>query len=290
MRILDFGSLNIDHVYSLDHFVRAGETIASENYQRNEGGKGLNQAIALAKAGTETYMAGAVGEDGGFLRVFLTGNGVRTEYLKTVDVPTGHAIIQVNAEGQNSIILYGGANQAVAVEMIDETLAHFGKGDCVLLQNEISNVPYVIEKAKENGMYVVLNPSPATEAMKSWPLEKVDLFILNEIEGGDLTGETEPDRILDGLLARYPDSKVVLTLGENGSVFADRRVRIRQAAIPADAVDTTAAGDTFTGYFLTGYLNGRGIAVSLETASRAASIAVSRKGAGRSIPYAEELE
>ena len=289
MKTLVFGSVNIDHVYRLSHLVREGETISSGEYRKNEGGKGTNQAIALAKAGLKVWFAGAIGKDGQFMKDYLTSFGVNTDDLRTLDAPTGHAIIQVDEEGRNSIILYGGANRMITPEMIGETLSHFAAGDYVLLQNEISGGEEIIRQAAGRGMHVALNPSPVSEELLSWPLELVEWLILNEIEGADITGLTDTEAMLDELLRRYPNCRVVLTLGEMGSVYADGQRRVRQGIMPVDAVDTTAAGDTFTGYFLQTVLAGGSVENALRTAAQAASIAVSRPGAGRSIPLKDEV-
>ena len=290
MKLLVFGSLNIDHTYHLPHFVRAGETLASARYQRNEGGKGFNQAVALAKAGQEVHFAGAIGQDGLFLKAYLEELAVNTNHLRVMDAPTGHAIIQVDDGGQNSIILFAGTNGMITPEMIDETLSHFDAGDYVLMQNEISHGDVVIRAAYARGMHVILNPSPISDALLNWPLDMVEWLILNEIEGGDITGKTNPDEVLDELLRRYPACHVVLTLGAEGSVYADATQRLYQAAIPANVVDTTAAGDTFTGYFIQALLTGKVIQDALRMASHASSIAVSRPGAGRSVPVQEEVQ
>lgn len=212
MKLLVFGSANIDHVYHMPHLVREGETLSSTGYSRCEGGKGLNQATALAKAGQEVSFAGAIGEDGLFLKAYLDGLGIDTADLAVLDMPTGHAMIQVDALGNNSIVLFGGANQAVTPDRIDAVLAHYAPGDYLLLQNEISRGDTIIRRAAARGIRVVLNPSPMSDALLSWPLELVDWFILNEIEGRDLTGKAVPEDMLRALLHRYPRAHVVLTL------------------------------------------------------------------------------
>lgn len=289
MKILVFGSVNIDHTYTLPHLVRPGETISSQHYAKSEGGKGFNQGLALAKAGQETYFAGAIGADGIFLQESLQAEGVDTTGLRVLDVPTGHAVIQVDGEGHNAIVLFGRANQQITDAMIAETLARFVPGDYILLQNELNGVDRIIRQAAERGLRVVLNPSPFTQEMHQWPLEQVDWFILNEIEGKDLTGKEAPEDILAEMLRLYPHSHVVLTLGEAGAMYADAQKQVRQSAIKTQAVDTTAAGDTFTGYFLHGVLSGETIDHALETAAWASSITVSRQGAGKSIPRAAEV-
>lgn len=290
MKLLDFGSLNIDHTYQLPHLVRPGETLASDSYHKSEGGKGFNQAVALAKAGQEVYLAGAIGQDGLFLRDYLQELGVHTEHLCVLDAPTGHAMIQLDTEGQNCIILFGGTNGMITEAMIDEVLADFGAGDYLLLQNEISHVDSIICAAHAKGMHIILNPSPMSPELLTWPLELVEWFILNAIEGADITGKTQPEEMLDELLRRYPACHVVLTLGERGSVYADATQRMDQSIVPAHTVDTTAAGDTFTGYFLHALLQGEAIQQALKTAACASAITVSRPGAGRSIPAAEEVQ
>ena len=288
MKILIFGSLNIDHVYQMDHFVQAGETVSALDYQKNEGGKGLNQAIALSKAGQKTYIAGAIGQDGLFLQDLLQSGGVNTRHLQIVSHPTGHAIIQVDRQGQNCIFICGGANQQISQQMMDDILAQFSAGDYILMQNEISNGDYLIRAAHARGMHVILNPSPLSPALMDWPLEFVEWFILNEIEGAALSGKDSPDDMLDALLSAYPKAHIVLTLGGDGAVYADDHQRLHQPAISVQAVDTTAAGDTFTGYFFHAILAGYSVSAALKEAAVAASIAVSRPGAGRSIPlYAE---
>ena len=289
MKLLVFGSLNIDHTYHLPHLVKEGETLSSTAYAKNEGGKGFNQAVALAKAGLDISFAGAIGKDGLFLQEYLQSIGIDTAHIQVLDVPTGHAIIQVDAEGRNSIFLYGGANQAITEEHINQVLSHFQAGDYILLQNEISLGESILRKAHEKGMHIILTPSPISSELLAWPLELVDWFILNEVEGRDLTGCTDPDAILDGLLARFSSAHIVLTMGDKGSIYADAACRIHQNAIPAHVVDTTAAGDTFTGYFFAAMMSNKSPADALRIAAAAASMAIAKPGAAKSIPFAKEV-
>ena len=289
MKLLVFGSLNIDHTYQLHHLVREGETLSSSSYTKNVGGKGFNQAAALAKAGLPVHFAGAIGPDGLFLKDYLHDLSVDVSNIQLLDVPTGHAIIQVDEAGSNSIILYGGANQAITEEMIDRALAQFGKGDYILLQNEISLGAQLLRKAHDKGIRIILNPSPISPALLAWPLELVDWLILNEIEGCDLTSQTDPESILTALQERLHIPHIVLTLGEKGSIYADQDVRLHQVALPANVVDTTAAGDTFTGYFFASILSGKSPAEALRRAAAAASLAISQPGAAKSIPCAADV-
>lgn len=289
MKVLNFGSLNLDHVYQVDHMVSPGETLASAELNVFCGGKGLNQSIALAKAGAAVYHAGCIGEDGEALRKTLTEEGVQTDYLKTLPGKTGHAIIQVDKTGQNCILLYGGANRAMTESYIDSVLQHFEKGDILLLQNEINLLDYIIDRAYERGMTIVLNPSPYDENLAACDLNKISIFLINEVEGFQITGESEPDAILAALSVRYPSAKVVLTLGAAGSVYQDAELQHRQEIYKVSAVDTTAAGDTFTGYFIASMLEGADIKECMNLAAKASAIAVTRPGAAPSIPRREEV-
>ena len=289
-KILNFGSLNLDYVYNVPHFVTAGETLSSYNMEVICGGKGLNQSIALARAGATVYHAGKIGFNGGILEETLKSNGVDTTYLLKDEKENGHAIIQVDKTGQNCILLFSGSNGKITESEIDSCLENFEKGDCIVLQNEISSVPYIIEKAYEKGLFVVLNPSPITDDISTYPIEKVSLLILNEVEGNALTNESEPDKIIQVLLNKYKDMKVLLSLGTKGSVYADGKERIRKGIFKAKAVDTTAAGDTMLGFFVALLIAGIDAEKALITATKASAIAVSRKGASPSIPTLEEVD
>lgn len=291
MKILNFGSLNIDYVYSLNHFVQKGETITSDKLNVFAGGKGLNQSIALSRAGGNVYHAGAIGADGVFLEEVLNEAGVDTRFLmKCEDVRTGNAIIQKDRGGDNCIILYGGANQAITKEMADEVLSAFGEGDWLFLQNEISEIPYIVEKAHKRGMRIVLNPSPMNEKILRINLNYIDCFILNEVEAHALVREdADQAALLNQLKERFPHAEIVLTLGEKGSVYAGAEGIAEQKAYQVATVDTTAAGDTFIGYYMAERLQGESVKEALDMASRASAIAVSKKGAAPSIPKRDEV-
>ncbi len=293
MKVLCFGSLNIDYTYRVSHFVRQGETLAAESLQVFSGGKGLNQAVALARAGAETWMAGAVGEDGRFLLEELAAAGVRTDHVCVLQQErTGNAIIQNDRTGDNCILLYGGANRAVTEAQVDAVLQHFSAGDWLLLQNEINQLPYIMRQAHARGLKIAFNPSPMETHVLEYPLESVDLFLLNRVEAAQLAGTdgTDGQALLAALRGRFSRAAVVLTLGADGAVYTDGAETVQQAAYPVQAVDTTAAGDTFTGFFLAARMRGAGVPRAMELASRAAAIAVTRRGAAPSIPTFAEVK
>lgn len=292
MRILNLGSLNIDRTYQVDHIAEAKETIKCTGYEEFCGGKGLNQSAALARAGAEVYHAGCIGRDGRVLLDYLQETGVKTDYIEYSGSPSGHAVIQVDREGQNSIIICGGANDDITKEYIDRVLEDFGEGDMLLVQNEIANVSYAMEGAKQRGLRIAFNPSPISEQIKGYRLHTVDYFILNEVEGKSLADAEsgEPEEMIERLRARFPQAVFVLTLGEKGAYCFDASSLIYQEIFPAEAVDTTGAGDTFTGYFLAGTAGGASPEKAMRYAAMASAIAVSRHGAAPGIPTLAEVE
>lgn len=297
MKVLCFGSLNIDYTYKVDHFVKKGETLSSDALQVFSGGKGLNQSTALAKAGVDTYHAGAIGEDGQFLLKQLQNAGVNTDCVAVLEeVRSGNAIIQNDREGDNCILLYGGANQAITKDQVDDVLGKFTEGDFIVLQNEINELSYIVEQAHERKLKIVLNPSPMNEKILKLPLQYVDYFLLNEIEAGQILGEDtgagfDGEKLAGKLLEKFPSSAIVLTMGGgDGSIYMDGKETVLQPVYKVQAVDTTAAGDTFTGFFIGGVIRGLSVKEAMDMASKAAAIAVTRQGAAPSIPMLEEVE
>ena len=290
MKILNFGSCNIDYVYSLDHIVIPGETLSSNSLELFPGGKGLNQSIAAARAGATVFHAGCIGNDGQMLKSILTESGVDTSYLYELDLKNGHAIIQVSNKGENSIFLYPGSNAMVSKELIDKVLLNFSKDDILLLQNEISNVPYIIDKAYEKGMKIAFNPAPFTENLKLIDFKKLCYLILNETEAMGFTGYSDPIESIEYINNHFASLKVILTVGKDGCIYIDNCNVKKQPAFKVKVKDTTAAGDTFIGYFLAGICNGLSTDNSLKRASAASAIAVSKMGAAPSIPYLSEVK
>lgn len=290
MKILNFGSLNIDKVYAVEEIVKGGETIDSVSFSESVGGKGLNQSIAVAKAGGNIMHAGCVGKDGEILLQALKDNNVDTSLIKTVETASGQAIIQVDKHGQNCIILFHGANYEVDKAYIDEVMQDFAQGDILILQNEISNIDYIIEVAKAKQMKIYLNPSPINENLNKYNMQAIDGIFVNEHEGAYLADKEKVEEILDSLANKYPELEIILTFGDKGAYYRHKDINIFQPAYKVDAVDTTAAGDTFTGYFIALRQQGKSIEESLQKASKASSITVSRKGASISIPKIAEVD
>lgn len=292
VKVLNFGSANIDYVYNVPHFLVGGETLASTDLNVFVGGKGLNQSVALSRANCTVYHAGAVGkDDGDMLTNFLKEAGVNCDYILKKDMRSGHTIIQIDKHGQNCIMLYGGSNQAITKEDVDLVLENFDEGDYCILQNEINQTPYLLEKAHDKGMIIVFNPSPIDDNLFNYRIGNADYLMLNEIEASALTRITtsDYDLLLEGLASKYPDAKIILTLGEQGAVYKYKDTEVQHPIFKVPVVDTTAAGDTFTGYFIGATIMGYDASEALKIASKASSITVGRNGAAPSIPNFDEV-
>ena len=283
-KILNIGSLNLDYVYAVPHFVEAGETLLSSRRDVFAGGKGLNQTVAAARAGAEVCHGGAVGADGDMLLDLLRDAGADVSAVARVDVPTGHAVIQVTPQGENAILILGGANRAVSPETVGIALEKVGPGDILLLQNEINGLDHIIRRAAQKGLRILFNPAPMEEAVKDLPLELLDTLIVNEGEGKALAGD------MDALKAAYPNQKILLTQGSRGASLWTGSELIFQPAFPVKAVDTTAAGDCFLGYYAAALAENLPYAAALRLAAAASALSVQRQGAAPSIPLRGEVE
>ena len=290
MKILNFGSLNMDYVYQVEHFVRPGETMNALSQCVNCGGKGLNQSIALARAGAKVYHAGCIGTGGERLARELMENGVDISCLTKVDDIQGNAVIQVDRSGENCILLFGGSNRGIKPEMVKQVMEKFEPGDYLILQNEVSCLPEMVTEAKNRGMRIVLNPSPFEDSLLDLDFDDIAWLLMNEIEAEQISGQKNSDAVWQLMHGKYPSLSMVVTLGKEGAVCYTPEGKTAQMAYPTSVVDTTAAGDTFTGYFLAALTEGMEIRECMRWASKAASISVSRAGAAESIPGRQEIE
>lgn len=291
MKILSFGSCNIDYVYSMPHIITPGETLSSLSMAQYPGGKGFNQAIALGRAGAKAAMAGNIGAEGRFMLDLLREAKVDPSLVRVTAHPTGSAIIQVDSKGQNCIIVFGGANRTLSAQQIDEVMSTLSPGDMVLLQNEVNMLGEIVQSAKSRGLQIALNPSPIDDALKDIDLKMVDVLLINEVEGNALSGKEDAEDIIKVLQTRYQIPCIVLTLGGDGAVCATKQGLIKQAIFPVEAVDTTAAGDTFTGYFLKSFTQTPDDPqTAVLRAAAASALAVSKKGAAVSIPWSDEVD
>ena len=288
-KILNFGSLNLDQVYRVDAFVRPGETKSSLSLETHCGGKGLNQSVAASRAGAEVWHAGLIGCDGEMLCDKLRENGVNLALLERSDGVSRHAIIQVDNSGQNCILLFGGTNQALTEAYVDRVLEAFGSEGVVLVQNETNLVGYIMKRAHEKGLQVAINAAPMNETVFSYPLDLVDWLVVNEIEGAAIAKCAQEAQILPTLQLKYPKMNVLMTLGKRGAICARGGESAKSGIYHVKVVDTTAAGDTFLGYFLNEALDGKRLEEALRLATAASSLCVQTMGAADSVPLRKDV-
>lgn len=293
-KLVNLGSACIDNVYRVREIATSGETVSSMSHETFPGGKGLNQSLAAAKAGAVVHHVGCVGPDGQPLRQVLAAAGVDVCGLRTLpDVPSGHAVIQVNDRGENAIVISGGANRRLSREDHDVVRSLLEPGDWLLLQNEINDLPAALVLAGGTGASVALNLAPVDGREAGYDLAGVDLLIVNEIESRALVPASvamENDEAVARWLAdAHSGMDVILTAGSEGLTYAGAEGVTRLAAHQVQAVDETAAGDAFIGYLLAGLLEGRPMAEALECGSAAGALAVTVPGAASSIPEPEAV-
>ena len=289
-KLVNLGSLCIDHVYSVPDITGAGETVASLGHEVFPGGKGLNQSVAAARAGAEVMHFGCVGEDGAWLKEVLAEAGVDASGVRVATGASGHAVIQVNAAGENAIVIAGGANRELTEADVAAALDALGPDDWLLLQNEINDLEGVLAAAASRGARVAFNVAPVDGREAGYDLSGTALLIVNEIEAAALAGEDDPSVAVKSLRQRYPNMEVVLTLGRDGLLHADSGGTTTMPAYQVQAVDETAAGDAFIGYLMAALLAGDEIASALRTASAAGALAVTKAGAASSIPTPDEVK
>lgn len=290
MAVINFGSINIDHVYQVEHFVQPGETIGSSHYQMLLGGKGANQSIALAKAGTDVKHVGRINNHDAQFKQTMIKQGIDCRFVVCSDSPTGHAIIQVTPSGENAIVLFGGANQEITHKDVLHALDSASEGDWILTQNETSGIEDVLVQAKQNGLKVAFNPAPMTESVARLPHECIDLLIVNEVEAAEIAGVSELDAMEKYFRQDWPHAEVLITLGKAGVRMLRKSETIDIPAFVVEAVDTTAAGDTFIGFFLSAYTKSADASQALTRACAASALAVTCVGAAQSIPNNEDVD
>ena len=288
-KIVVIGSISIDHVFRVDHIVKPKETISSRSMNRFLGGKGLNQAVALSKAYPEVKLVANISDKDQVLLQEITAMGVDASWIDCIEGNTGSTFIQVDQTGQNCIVLDPGVNHHFEKEHLDEMLSRLEEGDLIVLQNEINDLDYLIKAAKFKGLLVAFNPSPYHFKVLDLPLLQVDFLIFNEIEGRALSHFSEPDKILSTLHRRYPNTTLVLTLGELGVMAQQGNTTYELAGLKVNVTDTTGAGDGFTGYFLAALQNGFDVFEALEMANVAGALTVTKVGASSSIPSIQEV-
>ena len=285
MAIWNLGSINADMVYALPHMPAPGETLAADSLDQGLGGKGANMSVAAARAGSHCCHIGAVGPEGKWAVGRLTEYGVDTRHINSGDVPTGHAIIAVDKAGENSIILFPGANRTITEDQLGQALSAANAGDILVMQNETNMQAEAAKMGRELGLRVAYAAAPFDAEAVQAVLPYLDLLFLNEVEAQQLTEATGKTPGALGI------ADVIVTLGAKGARhFAADGTVSDVPALPVKPVDTTGAGDTFTGYVLSGLDRGLPMAQAMAQAARAGALMVTRNGAADAIPDLKEVQ
>lgn len=284
MAIWNLGSINADLFYEVPHIPAPGETLAASVMRKGLGGKGANLSVAAARAGARVHHIGAVGWDGLWARDRLMEYRVDTRFIAESDDPTGHAIINVANDGENAIVIFAGANGRLDTNNANSALAEGVVGDIFVTQNETNAQIDAAKTARSLGMSVAYAAAPFEAEAAQAMLPHTDILFMNEVEADQLSRAT-------GLsVAELPVADVIITKGGAGSQHVSGGKTIDYPAIPADVVDTTGAGDTFTGYVLAGLDRGFTVGQSIRQASFAGALMVARKGTADVIPDLAEVE
>ena len=278
--IYNLGSINIDHVYRVPHLPAPGETLAADSYTVGLGGKGANQSVAAARAGSQVRHIGGVGAEGVWARDRIAGYGVDVAGVAVLDVPTGHAIITVDPGAENSIVLFPGANQALDLAAVQAALAGIGPADTLLVQNETAHASAAAALARAQGARVICSAAPFDLAAVQAMLPHTSILVLNAVEADQLCAA------LGCSLDQVPVPELLVTRGRDGAEWISNATGARAsvAALKVQAVDTTGAGDTFAGYFVAALDAGQTPAQALTLAAAAAALKVTKAGTADVIP------
>ncbi|WP_300584293.1 ribokinase [Marivita sp.] len=286
MAVYNLGSINADLFYQVPHLLAPGETLASTEHSRGLGGKGANMSVAIARAAARAVHIGAVGSDGRWAVERLLEYGVDTRNIVELDVPTGHAVIMVDDHGENAILLYPGANRALTETHIASALAVATEADTFVFQNETSAQIEGATLASSKGMRVVYAAAPFDAHSVEAVLPMLDILVMNAIEAQQLTDA------LGVALTDLPVRDVIVTLGGDGCrwVNTDDGTDKTFPAIPVTPVDTTGAGDTFTGFLVAGLDRGLPMEQAISLGQQAGAIMVTRHGTADVIPDLKDIE
>ena len=284
MTIFNLGSINADHVYSVPHLPLPGETLAATGFTIGLGGKGTNQSVAAARAGSKVIHIGAVGPDGAWARDKLAGFGVDVKNVQQLSTPTGHAIINVDANAENAIVLFAGANEALSVDGIMQALRDGEKGDILLLQNETAHQAIAAEHAQGLGMKVVYSAAPFSVDAVRAVIPFVTMLAMNEVESEQLCAALDTD------IEHLPVEQTLVTFGSKGAQWRGSGEKVSVDSFSVTPVDTTAAGDTFAGFFVAALDQGAGVMDAMRLGAAAAAIKVTRSGAAEAIPARMDVD
>jgi ribokinase len=297
-RIVVIGSSNVDLIMKMDHLPQKGETVTDAIFMQVYGGKGANQAVAAARAGGNVTFINCVGEDAYTPQMIANfeKDGIDTQFIFKEDgIPSGHALVMIGDQGNNYLSVAPGANYKLTPEKIDAASAAIDEAAILVMQYEIpeETIKYVLQIANSKKIPVLWNFAPARKFDFSY-IPKVNILVLNEVEAEYLTqmpvrNHSDAENAALDLIKKGVGT-VIVTLGEKGAIALTSEETLYVPAFSVDAIDTTAAGDTFCGCFAVAFVEGKSLQESLKFANAASAISVTRIGAQQSIPYRSETD
>ena len=295
-KICVIGSINMDLVVNVDEMPKKGQTLIGSNFKEVPGGKGANQAVAVSRLGANVCMVGKVGSDGFGQNLLnqLKNNNVDTKYIQIEEGASGIALITVDKNAENAIVVSPGANFKLAQKDIDNCIDAIKESNVVVIQLEtpIDTIKYALEKSKELDKFTILNPAPAVK-LGDDIIKNVDLLTPNETELEILSGVSinNEDDILKAaqVMLEKGVKKLIVTLGSKGSLYIDKENKIFKKSYKVDAIDTTAAGDSYTGAIAVSLSQGKNVEDAIDFASRVGALCVTKEGAQTSLPTIEEV-
>ena len=290
-KICVIGSLNMDLVVNVDEMPKKGQTLIGSKFKEIPGGKGANQAVAASRLGGDVYMIGKVGNDGfgQSLLKQLKADKIKTDYVQIEEGPSGVALITVDKNAENSIVVSPGANFKLEESDIDKCIDGIKESEIVVIQLEtpIDTIKYALEKSKELGKFTILNPAPAVK-LSDDIIKNVDLLTPNETELEILSGvkiENEDDiKKAANVMIQKGVKQLIVTLGSKGSLYLDKDNVKFKKSYKVEAIDTTAAGDSYTGALAVAFSKGKDIDEAMDFASKVGALCVTNVGAQTSIP------
>ena len=296
-KICVIGSLNMDLVVNVDEMPKKGQTLIGSKFREIPGGKGGNQAVAASRLGGDVRMIGKVGDDGFGQRLLnqLKADKVNTDYIQVEEGPSGVAVITVDKNAENSIVVSPGANFKLTESDIDKCIDAIKESNVVVIQLEtpIDTIKYALEKSKELGKFTILNPAPAVK-LGDDIIKNVDLLTPNETELEILSGvsiESEEDiQKAANIMIQKGVKQLIVTLGSKGSLYLDKDKTEFKKSYKVEAIDTTAAGDSYTGALSVAFSQGKSIDEAMDFASKVGALCVTKVGAQTSIPNLYDVE
>ena len=291
------GSLNMDLVVNVEKMPKAGQTLLGSNFKEVPGGKGANQAVAMARLNGNVTMIGKVGNDsfGETLVNSLKKDNINTNYIQVEEGPSGVALITVDKNAQNSIVVAPGANYKLTKEDIDKNIDAIKNSDIVVVQLEtpLETIKYALKKAKELGKYTILNPAPAV-VLEDEIIENVDLLTPNETEleiisQKSISNEDDINECAQ-IMINKGVRELIVTLGSKGSLYINKETSMFKKAYKVEAIDTTAAGDSYTGALAVAISIGKDMEYAMDFASKVGALSVMKEGAQSSLPTLIEVE